>query len=423
MEYSSVIERDTQCLFDQAATTNWECARMFSSRSNELLLLGTIPSECYRLLDYTVSTTRIEYLPRHSLPKFPPVADFCAWAPVGGANVGMTAFELRGDPGKTFHLKQARSNVGPALLQASSMRESVDYSSPRNVGAREGLRKVLTWSLKYMLFEHIDALKPVLVAWEILPPEWIAPRKPSKQFTATTEELVARWRVTAQRYTDEDATRAATAYWGAGRECNSHRHLATQFAITALQGLALDVFLANLYGWGVYDKPQLSYCPDDPSSLDSGGKMYRMSADTAFGTLGYGIEHLNDDRRKPDANLEYNTFRDGAFDLPFFRKQNKGVNSDDTFSTGVPLLLSVEEQFTSLRKLVAEHRVEVLEMFAELLIPADTLRVAGMYPKEMGWVRDARRDEFWCSFVFDRPRYVLRRLRVARDAAAQNPDP
>jgi len=298
---------------------------------------------------------------------------------VGGANAGITAFELRGDHGKTFHLKQARSNVGPALLQASSMRESIDcefaaFSFYRlvethrpemlvhmrdcakvsvDVSLQDPSGQVLAWSLKCMLFEHIDALKPVWVAWEMLPPRWMAPLKPSTKATVTTEELVARWRVTAQPFTDEDAARA-TAFLGAGRRHDIHRHLATQFAITALRGVAADAILANVYGWGVFDKPQFSYCPDDSSSLDSGGKMYRMSADSTLGTLGYGTEPLNDDRCETEASLGHNTFMDAAFDLPFFRKRNGSANNpvnsngmrdanSPTFTqaTGNPLLSSV----------------------------------------------------------------------------------
>ena len=48
--------------WESAATTPWECAKMFATRSKELLLSGEIPSSCYEILDYQVKTTGVDYL-------------------------------------------------------------------------------------------------------------------------------------------------------------------------------------------------------------------------------------------------------------------------------------------------------------------------------------------------------------------------
>ena len=56
-------ERDANLLYTQAAHSPWECARLFSTRSNEISLAEHVPGDCVELLSATVVTTGISVLP------------------------------------------------------------------------------------------------------------------------------------------------------------------------------------------------------------------------------------------------------------------------------------------------------------------------------------------------------------------------
>ena len=178
---------------EQAAATLLECSRMFTSRSQELLLQGTIPYKCYTLLDYTVTTTGMDHLPRHALPRFPSIANFRAWKPVDGANSDVTTFELpESSPygGKTFNLTQPQANTGLSILNVSLMRTSIHsdfaawclcrlvemYCPEMEVHVSDCVKLkfdvsingdggCLSWLMKCLVFEHIETLEPVRVAW------------------------------------------------------------------------------------------------------------------------------------------------------------------------------------------------------------------------------------------------------------------
>jgi len=444
----TVSFKHARWLMEQAAATPWECSRMFASRSQELLLQGTIPYKCYTLLDYTVATTGMVYLPRHALPSFPPIANFCAWKPVGGANAGVTAFELpESSPcggKKTFHLKQPQANTGPSMLNVSLMRESIDsefaawclyrlvemHCPEMEVNVRDCVKLTfdvsingdggcMSWSMKCLVFEHIETLEPVRVAWQMLPEDHcvtlLSPLPPALQrvpltMKVTTEEVVARWRKKNATFTDADAVRE-TARIGPGLELRVFRHLPRDSALPALRGLAVDAWLANIYGWGAFDKPRLSTCTRS-------GKLYRMSAEAALGALGYGTEPLNDDRQETLANLGLNTFCAATANAPFFWQYGEQRPVTYEKAAGGPLFPAVEQQFVALRKFVAEHRSAVLGILLELPLPADARQVAALFPEEQGWILDVCSDFFWKSFVTDRLDLPLRRLRAAQSLSA-----
>jgi hypothetical protein len=56
-------ERNANLLYTQAAHSPWECARLFSTHSNEISLAGHVPGDCVELLYATVVTTGISELP------------------------------------------------------------------------------------------------------------------------------------------------------------------------------------------------------------------------------------------------------------------------------------------------------------------------------------------------------------------------
>ena len=94
----------------------------------------------------------------------------------------------------------------------------------------------------------------------------------SRRLVVTTEELVERWRDKA-RTEGKDLGEAESARlireMGSGKRFILYRVLATEFALVALNAVAVDIFLANSFGWGSFDKAQLFRCT-------SSGKLYRM---------------------------------------------------------------------------------------------------------------------------------------------------
>ena len=125
-EDPATVAKDVQWFYEQAAVTPWECARLFATRSKEVLLRGEIPHGCYELLDYEVRTTAVDYIQGHGLPVLPPLERIDAFAPCDGDYEGLFAFEVEGQD-RHFHLKKARANVAPSLLDASGMREAIDH--------------------------------------------------------------------------------------------------------------------------------------------------------------------------------------------------------------------------------------------------------------------------------------------------------
>jgi hypothetical protein len=282
-----------------------------------------------------------------------------------------------------------------------------------------------------MVFATIDTLEPARVGWNMLPEEstrffeeliskqfemsTTMPRPPdklslSRKFMVTTEEVVARWCRTG--ISEGDALKAL-ATLGPGKMHRIYRVVATEFALEALKGVAADIYLANVYGWGVFDKAQLFRC-------SSSGKLYRMSADTALGSNRIGTEPLNHDRSETWANLGFLTFGAAAHDLPYFRfgwepnfrtMSQSSVTLTYSGHTNSQLLPSVDEQFEALSQLVQQKNVEMDRIFAFLPIPGDVHRVAALYPDEAGWMASIEGREFWQSFVHDRLRYARRCFR------------
>lgn len=426
---------NAQGLTEQAASTAWECACLFATRSKELLLVGTIPCACYRLLDTFVSTTRVDYLPGSSLPDFPQVKEFCAWDVVGGSNTGLIAFKLPGSS-KRFHLRQARPNLGSSLLEFGCMEDNVDLEfaafafyrlvethrpeldvhvrdcaklsfnfAIENPAAESGFS---TWPLKCIVFEHIEALRPVRVRWDIFP-SWIPYLGPSSKVDLTTEQIVAHLRETAQPFSDADAA-WASAFYGPGQKHKVCRQVESDFAIAALRGVAVDAFLANVYGWGVFDKPQLWHCPHSK-------KVFRMSAETALGSY-LGTEHLNNDRQEPFCNLALASFAAANGHFRSFKPCQPGATVPDfgwncsgslTYfeATGTSSVLAVYKQLVALCSLILDHEDEVLKIFSDLPIPADALRIARMYSDEYECV-DPK--DFWKNFALRRPFDAMHRI-------------
>ena len=202
----------------------------------------------------------------------------------------------------------------------------------------------------------------------------------------TTEEVVARWRKKNATFTDTDGAHE-TARISPGREHRVFRHLPRDFALPALQGVAVDAWLANMYGWGAFDKPRLSTCTRS-------GKLYRMSAEATLGAFGYGTEPLNDDRQETLANLGLNTFCAATANAPFFwqYREQRVVTYEEV--VGGPLFPAVEQKFVALHKFVVEHRSEVLGVLLKLPLPADARQVAALFPEETGWILDVSSDLF-----------------------------
>jgi hypothetical protein len=192
----------------------------------------------------------------------------------------------------------------------------------------------------------------------------------------------------------------------------------------------VDIFLANAFGWGSFDKAQLFRCT-------SSGKLYRMSGDTALGASSYRTEHFNQDRREECANLAAETFLAAAANHPWFHKQapiglKRPLSREEvgprTYleQTGTTLPIAVEKQFESLCILAKRHREEVIDIFEALSIRAEPetggagfetwLAVTERQPPEeaMRWllmsVSDPRK--FWHSFVSGRLLHARRLFRT-----------
>lgn len=460
--------------WESAATTPWESARMFATRSKELLLSGEIPSSCYELLDYQVKTTRIDYLRGHSFLMPPALELVNEWRPCDAPYNGLFAFQIPGDT-STLHLKKASANLRPELLSAEVMCNGIDlefaaFSFYRFVEQRDPSLEVhvrdcakvsfdvqvegLSVSLKCMIFETIDTLQPARVAWRYRPEEEELRQQrelrdslgvssqffgtpslssSSRRLVVNTEELVERWRDKA-RQEGKKLSEAQSARFiremGSGKRFVLYRVLATEFALVALKAVAVDIFLANTFGWGSFDKAQLYRCT-------SSGKLYRMSADTALGSSSYRTEHFNQDRREDCANLAAETFLAAAANQPWFHRQApvglaRPPSRDEvgpcTYleQTGTTLPIAVEKQFKSLCILAKRHRAEVIDIFEALSIRAGPetggpglqtfLAVTERQPPEeaMRWllmsVADSRK--FWQAFVSGRLLHARRLFRT-----------
>ena len=458
-----MVAKDAEWLWRQAAGTQWECARLFATRSKELLLESEVPPDCYELVDYKVVTTGVKYLRGNRLPPLPSLEQVGAWTPCDDdAYEGLTSFEM---PGHSLHLKQARPNVGPTLLDTAGMRESIEHEFAAFSFYRLVEREIPSmqvhvrdcakisfdvvvegpklspgllrrqWALQCIVFEKLETLEPARVGWKMIDElskavcrammskhlnitanEWealtpLADLSSSRNFMDTTEALVERWKVTAQ-LSEEDAVKCIAQLGPGKRHHIFVRTVATEFALEGLKGAAADIFLANVYGWGVFDKPQLFRCSKTR-------KLYRMSADTALGRC--GTEPLNRDRSETWANLGFLTFMAAAAEFPFFIKWLKGSSAARskeeigpmTYSenTNFPLLPFIDEQFEELEALVAQRDEEILEIFTNLPVPRDVYRVAALFPQEVGWMADIESQEFWHSFVYDRIGWARRRFR------------
>ena len=468
--------RAERYIWESAAKTPWESARMFATRSKELLLSGEIPSSCYEILDYEVRTTGIEYL-RGSESSFlmPPALELVdEWRPCDAPYKGLVAFQIPGDT-STLHLKQASANLRPELLSAEVICNGVDlefaaFSFYRFVELRapafevhvrdcakvsfdvqvEGLRV----SLKCMIFETIDTLQPARVAWRYRSEEEELREQrelrdsfgvssqifgtpslssSSRQFVVTAEDLVERWRDQARAEGKELAEADLARFireMGSGKRFVLYRVLATEFALVALNAVAVDIFLANAFGWGSFDKAQLFRCT-------SSGKLYRMSADTALGASTYRTEHFNQDRREECANLAAETFFAAAANKPWFHKRapvglTRPLSREEvgprTYleQTGTTLPIAVEKQFESLCMLAKQHRAEVVDIFEALLIRAGPetggagletfLAVTERQPPEeaMRWLLMSMCDprKFWQAFVSGRLLHARRQFRT-----------
>lgn len=436
-------------LWDSAAATPWECARMFATRSKEILLCGEIPSDCYEVVDYEVKTTRTEYLCGHSLPKLPRLEQIREWSRCDSPYDGLLSFQVPGQA-TSLHLKRASANVRPDLLGAKMMCDSIDhefaaFSFYRLVETRVPSMEVhvrdcakvsfdvvaegTTTSLKCTVFEKIDSLEPARVAWRIRPEEEAireadklakafevssrlfenpALSSSSRRFVVTTEELVARWRE-KQQFSAEVVAQLIDQL-GPGKRHDIDRIPATEFALVALKAVAVDVLLANRFGWGVFDKAQLYRC-------NVSGKLYRMSADTALGASGYRTEPLNADRREERANLAATTFLAAAANEKYF-KTPTSVQTTYVELTGKPLPVAIHEQFEALSEFAQEHREEILEIFEALPVPGGLLtlyQISQQYAKQEAWLwrtMTLSRDgtvagtpglrEFWHTFVYGR---------------------
>lgn len=279
LKHDKVLQ-DVQWLWGQAAYTPWECSRLFSLRSREMLLSGTIPSECYQLLDYRVHATDCTYLERNALPELPPFDEW-RWKRSTGQKIHSGAMaDVAGCPGR-FHLKQARANKGAHLTDFARMREGIDLEfaalsfyrlvevqcPPLQVRVPDCVKvtfditieypmiaidhpskKKTTRSLKCILSENIEGLQPVRVQWRLSPlsmdqmfdkifgptvtlsglqPDHLRPPR-SPKFYVTTEGFVARQRNLWQI----SDTRAAE--WlnilGPGKLHRITRYLASEFA-------------------------------------------------------------------------------------------------------------------------------------------------------------------------------------------------
>lgn len=87
---SDAVLRDAKHLYEQAAQSPWECARLFSVRSEEMLLSGSVPASCVQLIDIEVTTNSVVNLPCGGQIPVSNLNELKPLRPDGGANTGRT---------------------------------------------------------------------------------------------------------------------------------------------------------------------------------------------------------------------------------------------------------------------------------------------------------------------------------------------
>ena len=211
------------------------------------------------------------------------------------------------------------------------------------------------------------------------------------------DDIAERWKAKEHLhpFSEEDEARFRTA--SAGIETYAvQQMIAPEFARKALAGVALDIMMANVYGWGVYDDCDLAF--------DEAGKLYRLAADEALGNV--VTEHLNFDRREPAANLCLNTLTaalggSAFFNLPpprYTEMRDRPPTYEDMWGNFPQQLAS---QFTELLDCIESNTAAFEEVFEDLSVPPEVQRLASMYP-ETKHLADLPSGLLWRDYAHER---------------------
>ena len=415
--------RDAEFLYEQAAHSPWECARLFAARSQEILLIGPVDASCVEVVSQHITTTGVWHLPCGKEIPVRDLGELQSPRPQGGSNSGRVLCTLAGEE---LELQQAKPNPQPDLLSASALRYAVDasfaaFSLYRLVDTHlpefmvhvrdcakitfnvsvEGLNVPLG-CLVFRQPRH--SLTPLRVGYQMLDSRLhdalseVSPIPLGSRKLMTPDDVVERWKAKAHLhpFSEEDEARFRTG--SAGIETYAvQQMIAPEFARKALAGVALDIMMANVYGWGVYDDCDLAF--------DEAGKLYRLAADEALGNV-VVTEHLNFDRREPAANLCLNTLTaavgGSAFiDLPpprYTEMRDRPLTYEDTWGN-FPQQLAC--QFTELLDCIESNTAAFEEVFKDLSVPPEVQRLASMYP-ETKHLADLPSELLWRDYAHER---------------------
>ena len=291
----TVTQRDARYLLTKAAKSPWECARLFSTRSEELLLVGEIPADCISILNYTVTTTRVDHLCKGNRIPVSSLEELVPENHSGGGNSGRTICKILGDLNE-YQCKQAKPNVQSEMLDERDMSFSIDAefaafdfyrlveeNSPHmGVNVRDCVKiafdvtikiiemnkaKFLKYSLKCLVFKTpANGLKPVRIGWFLMPKSNIDglpmsnisfPYFPKKSFV-TKSEILKRWRSNPTIYNFKEGIKHCLDDSADDAVFLIGRTVAPYALPSVMKGLAVDIFLSNVYGWGTFDECQLS---------------------------------------------------------------------------------------------------------------------------------------------------------------------
>jgi hypothetical protein len=417
--HDEVVHRDAKFLYAQAAQSPWECARLFSVRSEEILLVGAVRSDCVQILPCTIVTTNISNLPLGSQIDVKDLNELRPLRPDGGSNSGRTLCKF-GDT--ELVLKQAKPNLDPKRKDACAMRFAIDsefaafsvyrlieeHCPQMGLGVQDCIKVTFDVSidgfmasLGCLLFRPVRTLTPVRVGYQMMDAkvyDAISKAFPSPlpaMKRVTPDELVARWKDKADLHPFGESDERRFRERAAGIEMFAvmAHMVAPEFASRALEGVAVDILLANVYGWGVYNECQLS--------IDSAsGKVVRLSADEALGNI--ATEHLNYDRREPEGNLLVQTLSSATGKLPYFNLPPPRFTTKETPETyqdqSGDLYARFAIRYTELLACIDEYPDAFNAALRGLSVPPDVHRLARLYP-ECAHLATLPADVLWHNYL------------------------
>lgn len=322
-----------QEMYSKAALTKWECCRLFSVRSCEVLLEGDIPFDCVSVVKYTTRVQSVTSLPHQ--PHKIPFESFETSVATGetryadGDNGGLLDLTLRTDSNNHYLLKQARRNsLESGVLSARELRSSIDlefaafdtyrrvahYVPGVDIAVRDCVKIMFRYELldssgsadlendpvlNCLLFRCIKQPNNLLPVEKIIVPLFAVEESgrnlygndfkiPDKPQANTLQVMQKGAKQAGDEFTSEMSTWCEQ--FGDDRHYIRH-HFKAEDCTQLFKGLAVDLLIGNVYAGGSYEKAGIA--------KSRTGNLYRLSADRALGNQ--LAESLNADRRDDHA--------------------------------------------------------------------------------------------------------------------------